>query len=297
MTASGQQWQVLFRARVLFDADARYSVHVGAFTGNQFTVSWNNTGGGTGVFARDFNIKQLFFAAEPVRGLELEAGGLYMTRGESTEITSYDNDAYILGERATWRRPSGPLAYVTGTIGHIGEYRTPNLFKRIEHFDDVNYGQVLVGLRAGPQVSVSADYTYEDSRDILREGVTVRVPATVPVVTTIKFDAYQRVSPDSGAGFNLSSDLRPVRPLTMTIGVTHIDENYLIPGYVAPNADRFERGRRFYHFGTYAITREWSVGWFHSEGFGNDFLIPNEHRFEVLASFNPTAWLKAMRVF
>jgi hypothetical protein len=297
ITSSTLQWQPNIRARFLIDPEAKYSVHVGAFSGNQFVSSWNNTGGGAGAFASDFNVKQLFVSAAPIRALEFQAGGLYMLRGENTEITTYDNDAYIVGERVLVTRPQGWFAQFAATIGHIGDYRTPNVFERFDSMDDINYGQILLSARATDRINFSADYTYEDSRDLLREGVTVRLPEKMLPLTAIKAEAYQRLSEVTGEGFNVAGDLRITRALTITAGVTHIDQNYLIPGYMSPNADRYERGTRVYSFGAYAIARELSVGYFVGEAFNIDFDIPNEHRWEILVTFNPTALLKAKGIF
>jgi hypothetical protein len=297
ITSSTQQWQPNMRARLLLDRAARYTVHVGAFGGSQFVSSWNNTGAGLGAFTGDFNIKQLFVAAEPIGGLEIQAGGLYLLRGENTEITSYDNDAYIVGERITVRRAGGLMSQVAVTIGHIGDYRTPNVFRRLDSIGDLNYGQALMSLRLGESVSVSADYTYEDGRDLLREGISVRMADAALPLTGVRVDLYQRVSQSGGRGFNASGDFRLLRALTITAGVAHVDQDYVIPGYMSPNADRFERGTRFYSVGSYALTRDLSVGWFHGEAFNVDYRIPNEHRWEVLVTVNPTATLRARGLF
>lgn len=297
ITSSTHQWQPNVRARVLLDPDARYSVHVGAFGGSQFVSGWNNTGAGLGSFTGDFNIKQLFVAAEPLRGLELQAGGLYPARGENTEITTYDNDAYIVGERVTLRRAQGVLSQLAATIGYIGDLRTPNVFERLDGMGDINYGQVLVGMRVGPRVNVSADYTFEDGRDIIRQGASIRVPESLAPLRSLKLEAYQRLSDVAGQGVNVSGDFRLTPAFTVTAGLAHIDRNYLIPGYMSPNADRYERGTRFYSQGTYALTRDLSVGWFHGEAFNVDYDIPNEHRWEILVTINPTATLKARGIF
>ncbi|HXG90431.1 MAG TPA: hypothetical protein VNJ02_19055 [Vicinamibacterales bacterium] len=297
ITSSTHQWQPQLRARLLFDRAGRYSVNVGAFGGSQFVAGWNNSGGGLGLFARDFNVKQLFVAAEPVKDLEVQFGGLYLTRGESTEVTSYDNDAYIVGERVTLRRPTGLVSQVVATAGYIGDYRIPNVFRRFKRLDQFNYGQVLIGARLGTKVNVSADYTYEDGRDILRQGFTWRTPRSIPWMTGLKVDAYQRVSGTPGQGINVAVDARLGPRLTVTGGVAHIDRNYLAPGYMSLNADRYERGTRFYTSGNFALTRDFSVGWFQGEAFRTNYPIPNEHRFEIIATFSPTATLKARRIF
>jgi hypothetical protein len=297
ITSSTHQWQPQLRARLLFDRAARYSLNVGAFGGAHLVSGWNNTGGGIGDVTHDFNVKQLFLSAEPVKGLELQAGGLYLVKGESSEITSYDNDVYIVGERITLRPSEGRVTQVAATVGYFGDPRQPNLFDRFHRIDELNYGQLLVGARLHPRVNVSADYTYEDGRDILREAVTIRLPSRVRVLTGLKFDFYERLSPNRDQGFNASGDLRLTSRLTVTTGIAHVDRNYLVPGYMSPNSDRFERGTRFYSIGAYTLTPELSVGWFHGEAFNIDFPIPNEHRFEIVATFNPLGRLKAKRVF
>jgi len=296
LTSSTLQWQPQLRARLLFDERARYSLHVGAFSGAHLVSGWNNTAGGLGVYTGDFNVKQLFLAALPSSSLELQFGGLYINRGESSEVTAYDNDAYIVGERVIWRR-TGVLSQISITTGFIGDYREPNFFVRAGRLSDWNYGQVLLGARLGSHVSSSLDYTYEEGRDLLRQAITVRIPRRVKVLVAIKGDAYQRVAATSGQGVSLSADLRPISRLTITTGVAHVDQHYLIPGYMSANSDRFERGRRFFSVGTLSLTRDLSVGWFHGQAFQTHYPIPNKRRWEIFATFNPTATLKARGIF
>jgi hypothetical protein len=297
ITSSTHQWQPQLRARLLFDRAARYSLNIGAFGGAHLVSGWNNTGGGIGDFTHDFNVKQLFLSAEPLKGLELQVGGLYVLRGENTEITAYDNDVYIVGERATFRPLKGRVAQVSATVAYFGDTRKPNLFDRFHRINEINYGQLLVAARLHPRVNVSADYTYEDGRDILREAATIRLPSRLRYLTALNLDFYQRIAPNRDQGFNASADLRLTSRLTVTGGVAHVDRNYLVPGYISPNSDRFERGTRFYSIGSYRLTPDLSVGWFHGEAFHTNFPIPNEHRFDIMATFNPLGRLKAKRVF
>ncbi len=292
LMSSTVQWQPQVRARVLFDRDQRFSLHVGAFSGSQFVSGWNNTGGGIGLFAGDFSVKQLFVSAQPARGLELQAGGLYMLRGESTEVTSYDNDAYIVGERVSWRPRRGAVTQVAVTAGYIGDFREPNVFRRFDRLNEWNYGHVLVGARLAERVHVSADYTHEDGREILRQGLTVRMPPSVKGLTAVKVEAYERLDPEPAQGFNVTADLRPHERFAMTVGIASIDRQY------GPlNADRYEVGTRFYSMGSVALTPGVSIGWFQGEAFATSYPIPNQHRFELLVTINPTATLKKRGVF
>lgn len=292
LTSSSIQWQPQIRARLLFDPRARYSLNVGVFSGNAFISGWNNTGAGIGAYGGDVNAKQLFLAAEPVRGVEGQFGGLYLLRGENTEITSYDNDGFIVGERVSVRPARGRVTQVAATVGYIGDIREPNVFNRFKRLDEWNYGQLLVAARLHPRVSISGDYTYEASRDIVREGVTLRPPEHTPLLTAVKVDLYQRVSPDHDAGFNASADVRPLSPLTITLGVASID-----PRYGSLNGDRYDYGTRVYSLGNYALTPDLSLGYFWGEALANDVNVPLEHRWEILVTFNPTATLKRKGVF
>jgi len=296
LISSHLQWQSQLRGRFLFDRAGRYNVGVLASTGATFPSSWNNTGGGLGDFQGPFNVKQLFFGAEPVRGLQFEVGGLYLNRGEMAENITYDNDAFIVGERVTYRPAKARITQVSFTGGFFGDYTEVNVFKRVERMDQWNYGQALVGFTLHPRVSASVDYTYEDGRDIFREGVNVRMPSSVKLLTQLKFEAYQRSADDDGAGFNVSGDLRYKR-LSVTVGVMSVDQHYGSRLFQTYNADRYETGTRQYTISAYQITPELAFTVFQTEAFATDFPINIQHRVDLMLLFNPTAWLKRKGVF
>lgn len=295
LVSSSVQWQTQLRGRFVFDEAGRYSIGTLASTGAVFPSSWNNTGGGLGTFARQFNVKQLFLSAEPVKGLELQVGGLYMNRGEMAEHLTYDLDAYIVGERVTVRPSNGPVTQVSVTAGHFGDLREVNVFKRFDGMSDFNYGQALVAFSLGPRAAASVDYTHEDGRDIIREGLNIRMPGTVKLLTALKFEAYQRVSDDDGSGFHAAADLRWKR-LTLTGGVMSVDRSYPV-GLIPFNGDRYEIGKRWYSIGGITLNQDWSVGWFQTEAFDVDFPIPIKHRLDLFITFNPTASLKRAGIF
>lgn len=295
VTSSALQWQSQARGRFLFDRAGRYNLGVLASTGSTLPSSWNNTGVGLGLFAHPFNVKQLFLSAEPVKGLEFQAGGLFMNRGEMAEHITYDADAYIVGERITVRPSKGRVTQVAVTAGHFGDFREVNVFKRLDGMSDVNYGQALVAFSLGSRAAASVDYTHEDGRDIMREGLNIRMPASTKLLTAIKLEAYQRVSDDEGSGFNASADIRWKR-LTVTGGVMSVDQGYSV-GSIPFNGDRYETGTRWYSIGGITLTRDLSLGWFQGEAFNLDFPIPLKHRFDIIATFNPTARLKRAGIF
>jgi hypothetical protein len=292
VTSSSVQWQPQLKTRVPFDARGRYSVNVGAFGGSSFTSGWNNTGAGIGAYAGTFTVKQLFVQAEPHKSIALSTGGLYLLRGESTEITSYDNDGFIVGERGVWRPRSGAITQVALTGGYLGDLREPNVFHRLDRLDEWNYGQLLLGWRVGAHVVASTDYTHDGDRDTLRAAMTVRLPRRTKVLTSVKLDLYERVSPDTAHGLNVSADLRPLQRLAVTTGFAHVDRDF-----GGLNADRFDRGTKAYSLGTYSLTNDLSVGWFVAEAVANDYALANEHRVELLLTINPIGTLRQHRIF
>lgn len=292
VTSSAVQFQPLLRARMPVDADGRVAFTIGAGGGNNFVGGWDNTGAGLGTFSGAFAVKQLFVTAAPVQNLEVSAGGLSMLRGESTEITSYDNDGYMVGERVAWRHDEGPVAQVAVTTGYLGDTREPNVFRRLDRLDTWNYEQLLIGWRLGRFVNASTDYTHEGERDTLREAVVVRMPRQTKVLTGVRLELYERVKPDTARGLNIAADLRPFQRLTMTAGIASIDRDY-----GSLNADRFDRGTRMHCSGSYALTRDVSLGWFWTEAFANDYAIQNQHRLDIVATINPLGTLRRHRIF
>lgn len=303
VTADGVQWHGLTRGRLLFDPAGKYSVNMMASAGTSYVASWNDTGVGKGDFVGTFRMRHLFLSAAPVRGLELQVGGLGPNRGEVSENISYDMDGYLVGQRATFRPASGRVTQVSGTIGN---FRTvpPNVFRRLDDTFDYNYGQVLVGLRLTPRTTASVDYTHEDGRDILREALVVRTPPTTKVLTAVRVEAYQRVSDleriatdvftgtPKGNGFNASADLK-FGKLLVTAGVMSVDRNY-VP---TVNGDRYGVGKRWYSIGTLPVNGDLSLMWYHTRAFDNAFPVTVNHRFDLIVLVNPTARLKRAGIF
>lgn len=298
LRSSNLQWQSQLRGRFLFDEDGRYALGTFVSTGATFPSSWNNTGIALGDYQGPFNVKQLFFAAEPRRGLQFEVGGLHLNRGELAEHVTYDNDAYIVGERVTYRPTKKRVTQLSVTTGYFGgsDYNEVNVFKRFDRMDEFNYGQALIAFALTPRIAASADYTYEDGRDIFREGVNVRMPSSVKLLTALKFEAYQRPTGEDGYGFNVSGDLRYKR-YSVTAGVMSVDQFYGAPSGQPFNGDRYENGTRQYTIHTFQITPELQFVMFQTEAFATDFPINLKHRFDALVTFNPTALLKRKGVF
>ncbi|MGH9426719.1 MAG: hypothetical protein ACRD2L_10525, partial [Terriglobia bacterium] len=101
MTNNQAQHNEGFKGKFKFDRKGNYAINAGLFSGASLTGGWNNTGSGKDKLFTNLYLKQLYFEAKPFKGFELQYGSLYPNRGENTEITSYDNDVYLMGERVS----------------------------------------------------------------------------------------------------------------------------------------------------------------------------------------------------
>jgi hypothetical protein len=285
------QYQVNARGRFKFDRKGRYSVYAGIFSGNSFTGGWDNTGVGTGDPQADVFFKQLYFDAKPAKWLEIQVGGLAINNGESTEITGYDNDGYIMGERVAVRSPK-QLYFdeISATSAYLGDLNQPNVFRRFRRLKTSNYHQFLVRKQVNKRVAFSADYTFEAGRDTLHQGVRVKSPE-LRLVDTVHFENYQRVDPDHGYGFALWGEKAVGKRFNVSGGFARIDRVML-------NSDRFPRGNRLFINAAYKLTREFTVNPVLIRAVG-PLATPATHRtrFELIFSFNVLETLHRMNIY
>jgi hypothetical protein len=110
VTTNQLQHRETLRARVKFDSRGRYALHLGVFTGVRFTSGWDNTGWGINPAQKNLAFKASYLSAQPLAGVDVEAGGLYIVKGESTEVTTYDDDGYVMGERLRYDVRASPIS-------------------------------------------------------------------------------------------------------------------------------------------------------------------------------------------
>lgn len=264
-----------------FDSHGRYSLQTFAGTGGSFVSSWDNLGPGMGTKAWTFNIRQLYLQAQPVTGVEGQWGGMSIARGEHTEITSFDNDNYLLAGRVSVKRPQALyFDEVSVTAGYLGDLSEPSVFKRFDRWDEHTYTQVLAAKRIGTHVSLSADWTDLNEVSTLRQAVRVATKQWLPV-DAIRFENYQRVEGTKGYGFSVAVD-KAVHPrVVLAGGYADIDENNGIL-----SGDRYFRGKRVFVEPKFTILPELNLSLFYGEAVGNDFPVANQHRFDVVVSYN-----------
>jgi hypothetical protein len=301
VTASHPQYKDTFRARFNFDAQKRYTINAGAFSGGTFVSTWDNYGYGPGGARTTFEyLKQLYGAAIPVRGLELQYGGLYIARGETDEFTSYDDDGYLAGERVIVRRPKNfYLDEVSFTRALIGPYETPDLTRRWNGLSHPNYWQALAAKRFG-RLGSSLDYTSQSGRDTVRAAVTMRFAASAPV-NTVRYEQYKRLNSHPAAGFALWAERGLTRFARLQAGYISVDEFYGPTDTPTSarewNADRVQRGRRFFGAVTVPIYGPLSASLYLTQALHSPYTVPVARRFDAIVLYDVLDTLRKSHLF
>jgi hypothetical protein len=252
------------KLRLKLDGAARYSLSAVASNGDTFTAGWNLRGLGDRASNRVF-LKQLFVTAKPRNGVELQYGGLPIVRGESSEITSYDNDGYLMGQRLT-------IGGVTLTAGYLGDFRAPSVTRRFHRLSEINYGQVLVKKRLSERLTASADFSDEDGERTLRQGIAIRPSRGVDL---IRVEAYQRVSGSRAAGGAITVE-EPFGRTRLAASFASVDDRYR-----PVNGDRYGRGRRLSFASTTALGHDVSLQLFVTRALDGDLPMANRMRFDL----------------
>lgn len=279
-TSNQQQWQFTGRGRFKFDRKAKYSVVTQLGTGNNLTGGWNNTGWGTGDLQTNIFVKHLYFDAKPVKPVEIQFGGIPLNNGENTEITGYDNDAYLTGERIVIRAPKQVwFDEISVSNGYLGDVNRPNVFRRFKHLNKSNYHQFLVRKKVNSRVGFSADYTFESGIDTLRQAVKVDTHE-LKFADSLLFENYQRIDPDAGYGFALTGSKHVNSKLELIGGFAKISHTMF-------NGDRFPQGERLYLSAAYKITRELTLNPVIIQAVG-PLATPTttKTRFEIILGYN-----------
>lgn len=280
VTTNQLQHKATLRIRFKIDRAGQFGLVLGGLTGSSYTGSWNPTGLGTGEPTFDFFPRQLFLSAAPVKSVELQMGSLYMQRGELTEIVSYDNDGYVMGERLLLRAPSRLyFDEIAVTTGYVNDVRLPNLFDRTRRIGDWNYGQVVATKRLHPALSVTAEYAGLGDQHVMRAAAVIR-SKRLRVVDLLRFEEYTRL--DARAfGFDVEGQKAVSSRTTVGVGLADIDR---FAG--ALNADRFGQGRRFYTSTSTRLVNDLVLQTWLGHAVGDTRGFANRTRFDVIVEYD-----------
>ena len=272
------------KLRLKLDRAARYSLTGVAFNGDSFQASWNLRGVRDGQSSNRVFLKQLYVTGKPRKGIEFQYGGLPIVRGESSEITSYDNDGYLMGQRLTLS-PKHVVDEVTVTAGYLGDFRTPSVTRRLHRLSEVNYGQVLFKKKLTDRLTATADFTDEDGERTLRQGVAIRPSKGVDL---IRIEAYERVTGERDAGGAITVE-KPFGRTRIAASFASVDDHYR-----PVNGDRYGRGRRVSLTSTTALSRDVSLQFFVTRALDDDLVMGNQTRLDVHIRYELAALLRQM---
>jgi len=293
-TTNQLQHRETLRARVKFDKTARYTLNLGLFTGTRFTSGWDNTGWGLNDAQKNLAFKAAYLAAIPVAGVEGQFGGLYIIKGESTELTTYDEDGYITGQRISVKRPAQLyLDEISATVGYLAsDPREIPISRRTKYLNDPpNYRHFLVDKKLGKRAGISADFTNAAGARTWREAVNLKTPE-LRVVDSVILENYQRVNQKRDQGFAITLDKALNRNVSVNWGYASIDPNYGIL-----NADRFQIGNRVFAMVIYNISPQFLASAFITRAVGNDVPLPQRTLSNIVFTYNALPALKRTGLF
>jgi hypothetical protein len=275
-----EQWRVELRTRFKFDKAGRYSVNGTVFTGPAFTSGWNHLGPGTGNVQTNLWVKHLFFDAKPTKKIDVQFGGISINEGENSEVTAFDLDNYITGERVIIRAPK-KLFFdeISATNAYLGDTSHPDVFHRLHRLNESNYHQFLVRKQVTKAVGFSTDYTFVSGTDTMHEAV--RIKPKHFFLNTLLFDTYQRVDPLPDYGFDIFGEKIINKHITVNGGFARIDDHLIL------NGDKFPPGKRLYTTTIFKLCPDLTLSpvFVHAVG---DLPTPTTHRtrFEIILNWN-----------
>ena len=281
-TSNLMQYKTVLRAHVNVDAKKRVTLNAGAFTGATFISTWNSLGIGPGDFDPHHHyVKQLYVAAIPYKGWEAQYGSLYVRKGEEDEITSYDEDGYVIGERLSIK-PSRAFHVdeVVLTRGNIGPFNEPNAFSRWRDPSHANYSQVLVTKRFSPAVAGSLEYTTRSGGDAFHAGVTVRLPKRSPI-GTLRYEQYRRMTIHPAAGFAVWGDRQLPGKVRVQGGYDTVDQFF--GGW---NADRIQNGRHVFAVAQVPLGAGFGLQVFGTRALSSSYAISIKSRVDVTVNYD-----------
>ena len=281
-SASGQGH---VRARFKPLRDDRLALDVGAFSGNSFISSWNNTGIGTGDQAFKLSVKQLYASVQPWREVEAQVGSLYAIRGETTEITNYDNDVYLTGERVTVRAPRHLIVdAITFTRAYVGDFATPNVFPRLHRLSEANFLQVLAQKNMGAHASLSGEWSQPPEGNTLHGAVRFQMPGELKDVR-IRVESYWRI-PDQVGGVGVAAERPLGHRLLVGGGYASIDRHF-----PPVNGDRYGIGRRYFLSRAPCRSRRTlsALSLFYRTRSTRHFRLATARRFDAIVTYNVLA--------
>jgi hypothetical protein len=222
--------------------------------------------------------------------VELAYGGLDIPRDESTDITSYSYEGYVMGERIRLNRPR-ELFFdeVSVTYGYLGDLNSSGVNKRFRRLTQSNFHRFILAKQIGERARASADYTFESGVETTREAIRVRLPE-LWLIDMLHFETYQVIRKRTGYGLAVYGE-RPVHPrVRIGGGYSQIDRHML-------NSERYGEGERVFLTSHLTVSPLLTVMAFFTRGVASNPPSSPRNRFELILSYDLLRHLKRTGIF
>ena len=254
----------------------------------------------------EFYPRELYFSATPVKALTVEVGSFGFQRGLATEITTFDDDGYLSGERFRIHNSKHLFFDQIGvTNACFCSFASPNAFNRTGDFKHSSYRQVFVEKRLNTRTAFSADYTWQFGTNTLREAGLLNI-AESHVADNLRVELYQRLNTfniqgltiPKAAGVALTATKTIAKRLNVDLGYAKIDPDYTVytnsrffhSVAFSLNGDSYGIGKRVFAHVSYKLTPSVSAFGFYTHAVGANVMNLNQQGFSSGLNFD----LKAM---
>ncbi len=249
--------------------------------------TFKNTG--AQIFAR-----QLYFSATPVSALTFEVGSLGIERGANSEITSFDEDGWITGERVRLHLPRIlQIDEVSVTYGYLGNLFNPNSFTRMSDLGKSNYHQFMVQKAFGKRLKTSVDYTHFEYSRSWRAGILVSTKES-KIVDRVRLEGYDRTNAIilNNLGYGASPGyavtlFKGIKKVDVQLGYASIDVDYAVYGadpllhFIGHtlNGDAYGTGARIFTRLEYRVAKNFNLFGFYTHEIGTVPHAPDDTSF------------------
>lgn len=269
-----------------------------------------------------FYMRELYFSATAIKPVTVEFGSFGIERGLSTEITTFDDDGYLSGERIRFHDPRHLFFDEVGfTSAFFGDIATPNLFDRGSSLKKFNYRQTFFKKQLDKRIGFSGEYTWQTGSSTLREAAVIGVHES-RVVDSVRFEAYERLNAVTFPGV-AQSPVGPVAPqsfagasgfavaaqkkwgkLSADAGYASIDQHYgVYAGYrfltaaaFPLNGDAYGQGKRPFVHASYTIAPGVTAFGFYTHEVGSERVLTlNQQGLSAGMTFDLKAMVNAER--
>ena len=245
--------------------------------------------------------RELYLTATPVSALTFEFGSLGIERGHSSEITTFDDDGYVAGERVRLHDPKHFYFDQVGfTSAYFGDFSTPDFFERGDGLKKSNYRQLFAKKQVDQRIGISAEYNWLAGTHTLRQAAVVQVKET-KILDSFRLETYERLNAVYLQGDHMAArqglalvGQKSIGRLSGDFGAASIDRDYGVytgssfqdeSGF-SLNGDNYNTGIRVISHTSFKITSVVSAFAFYTRITGQNITNINTQGLNTGLTFN-----------